>query len=63
MPLSQGRILTDRGKPSHVLLSLGEYKRLTGNTQTLGDLLAAPDAGDIDLPLPGRTEYARAVDL
>lgn len=56
-------IITDRGRPAHVLLSFDEYKRLTGKMRTLGDLLAAPGAEDIDLPLPQRTEHAQPVDL
>lgn len=56
-------IITDRGRPAHVLLSFDEYKRLTGKMRTLGDMLAAPGADDTDLPLPQRTELARPVDL
>jgi len=56
-------IITDRGRPAHVLLSFEEYKRLTGKMRTLGDMLAAPGAEDIDLPLPRRTEHAKPVDL
>ncbi|MFA6155192.1 type II toxin-antitoxin system Phd/YefM family antitoxin [Mesorhizobium sp.] len=56
-------IITDRGRPAHVLLSFDEYKRLTGKARSLGDMLAAPKAGDVDLPLPPRTERARPVDL
>ena len=56
-------IITDRGRPAHVLLSFDEYKRLTGKMRTLGDMLAAPGAGEIDLPLSPRTERAQAVDL
>ncbi|MBB3290497.1 MULTISPECIES: type II toxin-antitoxin system Phd/YefM family antitoxin [Rhizobium] len=56
-------IITDRGRPAHVLLSFDEYKRLTGKMRTLGDMLAAPGGDDVDLPLPQRTEYARPVDL
>lgn len=56
-------IITDRGRPAHVLLSFDEYKRLTGKMRTLGDLLAAPGAEDIDLPLPQRTEHSQPVDL
>ncbi|ATN37816.1 prevent-host-death protein (plasmid) [Rhizobium sp. ACO-34A] len=56
-------IITDRGRPAHVLLSFDEYKRLTGKTRTLGDMLAAPGAEDVDLPLPDRTELAKSVDL
>lgn len=56
-------IITDRGRPAHVLMSFDEYKRLTGKMRTLGDMLAAPGAEDIDLPLPQRTEHAQPVDL
>jgi prevent-host-death family protein len=56
-------IITDRGRPAHVLLSFDEYKRLTGKMRTLGDMLAAPGAEDVELPLPGRMERARPVDL
>ncbi|ACI59285.1 prevent-host-death family protein [Rhizobium leguminosarum] len=56
-------IITDRGRPAHVLLSFDEYKRLTGKMRTLGDMLAAPGAEDVDLPLPQRTERAQPVDL
>ncbi|NEI71827.1 type II toxin-antitoxin system prevent-host-death family antitoxin [Rhizobium lusitanum] len=56
-------IITDRGRPAHVLLSFDEYKRLTGKMRTLGDMLAVPGAEDVDLPLPPRTEHAKPVDL
>jgi prevent-host-death family protein len=56
-------IITDRGRPAHVLLSFEEYKRLTGKMRTLGDMLAAPGAEDVDLPLPLRAEPAQPVDL
>lgn len=56
-------IITDRGKPAHVLLSFEEFKRLTGKMRTLGDMLAMPGAESVDLPLPSRTESAQPVDL
>ncbi|MBP2449124.1 type II toxin-antitoxin system Phd/YefM family antitoxin [Rhizobium leguminosarum] len=56
-------IITDRGRPAHVLLSFEEYKRLTGKMRTLGEMRAAPGAEDVDLPLLQRTEHARPVDL
>jgi prevent-host-death family protein len=56
-------IITDRGRPAHVLLSFDWYKRLTGKMRTLGDMLAAPGAEDVGLPLPERTEHAKPVDL
>jgi prevent-host-death family protein len=56
-------IITDRGRPAHVLLSFDEYKRLTGKMRRLGDMLAAPGTEDVDLPLPQRTERAQPIDL
>ena len=41
-------IITDRGKPAHVLLSIEEYRRLTGDSKNIVDLLAMPNAEDID---------------
>ena len=35
--------VTDRGKPTHVLLGIEAYRRLVGKSDTLADLLAAPD--------------------
>jgi prevent-host-death family protein len=40
-------IITDRGKPSFVLLSFEEYRRLTGQERNVVDWLAMSD--DIDL--------------
>ncbi|WFU12849.1 type II toxin-antitoxin system Phd/YefM family antitoxin (plasmid) [Rhizobium sp. CB3090] len=56
-------IITERGRPAHVLLSFDEYKQLTGKMRTLGDMLAPAGAEDIDLPLPQRTEHTQPVDL
>ena len=55
--------ITDRGKPAHVLLSIAEYQRLTGQSGNIADLLAMPDLADIDLVLPPRTERANPVLL
>lgn len=35
--------VTDRGRPTHVLLSIDAYHHLAGKTDTLADLLAASD--------------------
>jgi PHD/YefM family antitoxin component YafN of YafNO toxin-antitoxin module len=35
--------VTDRGKPTHVLLSIDAYRHLVGKSDTLADLLAAPE--------------------
>lgn len=34
--------ITDRGKPAHVLLSIEEYRKLTGNEMSLAEALAQP---------------------
>ncbi len=42
--------VTDRGKPTHVLLSITAYRQLAGKPQSIPDLLAASDrvAGEPD---------------
>ncbi|MEO9130220.1 MAG: type II toxin-antitoxin system Phd/YefM family antitoxin [Sphingomonas sp.] len=42
--------VTDRGKPTHVLMSIDAFRQLTGQTETIVDLLAMPSLVDIDLP-------------
>jgi prevent-host-death family protein len=61
---SEGPVfITDRGKPAHVLLSIEEYLRITGQRRNIADLLAMPGLADIDLEIPPRTERARLIDL
>lgn len=35
--------VTDRGKPTHVLLSIDAYRHLVGKSDTLVDLLTTPE--------------------
>jgi prevent-host-death family protein len=44
--------ITDRGRPAHVLLSIEEYRRLTGGTVCLAEALAQPGDADIDFKRP-----------
>jgi prevent-host-death family protein len=56
--------VTDRGRPSHVLLTIEEYRRLTGTGQSLVDLLAMPDAEDVEFEPPKlRDPLFRPADL
>lgn len=55
--------ITDRGKPAHVLLSIEEYRRLTGGHGKIADLLAMPGTEDVDLEISPSREPARAADL
>ncbi len=48
--------ITDRGQPAHVLLAIDDYLELTRTNENIVDLLAMPDASDIDFeiqPLKG----------
>lgn len=40
-------VITDRGRPSHVLLSWAEYRRLSGGPRNLAEVLAGPGLSDI----------------
>lgn len=41
--------ITDRGKPTHVLLSIDEYRRLASKGRNLVESLSMPGLADIDL--------------
>lgn len=56
-------VITDRGRPAHVLLSFEEYKRLTGGRSRIADMLAMPGVEDIEFDTPKTTELAQAADL
>ena len=46
-------VITDRGKPAHVLLTYREYKRLvSGGGKSIMDLLAMPGMEDIEFEPP-----------
>lgn len=56
-------IITDRGKPSHVLMTYEEFERLTGKRRSLVDALAMPGLSSIDFE-PHRVEFRpRETDL
>ncbi|WP_411284909.1 type II toxin-antitoxin system Phd/YefM family antitoxin [Lapillicoccus sp.] len=48
-------IITDRGKPSHVLLSVEDYDRLIADRRSIVDWLSADD--DLDL-VPERVDLS-----
>jgi prevent-host-death family protein len=55
--------ITDRGKPSHVLLSIEEYHRLTRQEKNIADLLSMPGSEDVELEIPSMEDLPRAADL
>lgn len=40
--------ITDRGRPAHVLLTIDEYQKITGNQANIIDLLGMPGVDEID---------------
>ena len=42
--------ITDRGRPTHVLMSIENFKHLTGQTESMVDLLAMPDPVEAEAP-------------
>lgn len=44
--------ITDCGKPAHVLLTIDEYQRLAGSSQSVIEMLAMPDADEFDFDAP-----------
>ncbi len=55
--------ITDRGRPAHVLLTIEEYRRLTGQQENIATLLAMPGAEDVELDVPPMRDPAREADL
>ncbi len=55
--------ITDRGKPAHVLLSIEEYQRLTGQHRNLVEALSMPGIADIEIELHHSRELPRAAEF
>ena len=55
--------ITDRGRPAHVLLTFGEYKKITGGRTKIADLLAMPGIEDIELEIPQLRDRAQSADI
>jgi prevent-host-death family protein len=55
--------ITSRGKPVNVLLSIEEYRRITGKKQNIADLLYMPGAEDIEFEIPKLDELPRPADF
>jgi hypothetical protein len=54
-------IITDRGKPAHVLLNIEEYRRLSGGDESVVDGLASNDTVELDDFIPARSFPLRKV--
>lgn len=44
--------ITDRGRPAHVLLTIEVYQKVTEKKESIVELLAMPDAADVEFEPP-----------
>lgn len=42
-------LITDRGQPTHVLMGIEDFRRLTGEGESIVDILAMPDVAELDV--------------
>lgn len=57
-------IITDRGRPAHVLLSFGDYQRLTLDQGGFIDSLGLPPGvEDVELEIPSLRDLPRPAQL
>ncbi len=45
-------IITDRGKPAYVLMTMDEYKKITKKDRSIVDAFYVPGADDIEFEIP-----------
>ncbi len=50
--LSGPVFITDRGDVTHVLLNIEEYQKITDQKESIVELLAMPEASDIEFEAP-----------
>jgi prevent-host-death family protein len=55
--------ITDRGRPAHVLLTIEDYRRLSGGAMTLAEALAQPGDADFDFDAPRAGGIFKPADL
>lgn len=57
--------VTDRGQPSHVLLSIEQYRAIAGRRKSLAEALSMPDADLVEFNPPrlGSDEFPTPADF
>ena len=55
--------ITNRGRPTQVLLSIEEYQRITGQRRSIVEALSMPGLSDIDVEFPRSRELPRPADF
>ena len=56
-------LITENGRPAHVLLTYENHQRLSGVKGSVVELLALPGAEDIDLSIPTMKVFPIAADF
>ncbi len=56
-------IITDRGRPAHVLLTFEAYQKIAGGRAKIADLLMMPGVENIELEIPKSRDLAQGADL
>ncbi|PCJ31666.1 MAG: prevent-host-death protein [Moraxellaceae bacterium] len=55
--------ITDRGKPSHVLLSYDEYQAMTAKKASIGEMLSMDGVEDIEFTPGNLSDKAAAAEF
>ncbi len=55
--------ITDRGRPAHVLLTIEEYQKMSGQTASIVDMLAMPGIEDIEFEPTRANNLTKPADL
>lgn len=56
-------VITDRGRPAHVLLTIDNYRRIIGSSESIADMLADPKAAAVPFDAPRLDRLHRAPDF
>ena len=55
--------ILDRGEPAHVLMSIEKFRALSGQPQDILQMLAMPEAAEIDFEIERAADLPRSIDL
>ena len=53
-------VITDRGKPAHVLMTFSDYQRVLGKRKNILDLVGMKGAGDIDIVTRNVSDFSQS---
>ncbi len=56
-------IITDRGRPAHVLLTIEDYRKLSGTEPSIAEMLAMPGGEDIEFDPPRMNYVSKPADF